>query len=78
MKYTMRDKVYQLIGKYEAEEAFRKEKLAEEAAASIFSVSLRKTFFDANAIKVMCYQAFLADLKRLLEEDYEKEEHTNE
>ena len=59
MKEAMRDKVCQLIGRYQAEEAFHREK-----AGPIHSSNWPGT----DAVKAACCRDFLKDLEKLLEE----------
>lgn len=73
MKLTMRDKVFQLIGKYQSEAAFRKEKLVDEVLAKTFGVKTREGLANPDAVKLTCYLAFLDNLKWILEEDDSKE-----
>lgn len=56
MKEAMHDKVCQLIGKYQAEVAYRSERAAASPAAK------------AAAVKAECCREFLMDLEKLLEE----------
>lgn len=60
MKEAMRDKVCQLIGKYQAEEAFHREK------AGAYHSSNWPGHRDA--VKAACCRDFLKDLEKLLEE----------
>lgn len=60
MRETMRDKVCQLIGKYQAEEAFHREK-----AGSVQPSNWPGT----DAVKAECFRVFLKDLEGLLEEE---------
>lgn len=71
MKFTMRDKVCQLIGKYQLlEEDFR--------SRSFFkSGQFCGPYCQEEAIKAKMYGQFLTDLNKLLEED-EKEDPTHE
>lgn len=58
MRETMHDKVCQLIGKYQAEEAFHREK-----ADSIQPSNCPST----DAVKAECFRVFLKDLEGLLD-----------
>lgn len=62
MKETLRDKVCQLIGKYQAEEAFYWE-------SAFASQTLKCPYAKADAVKAEYCQQFLKDLKKLLEEE---------
>lgn len=71
MKTTMRDKVCQLIGKYQYLEDFYKTKAAIKADIDMQKVICGRSFIiqpEEIAQADMCSQ-FLADLKSLLEED---------
>lgn len=76
MKTTMRDKVFQLIGKYESEESFHRGKVAEEFISRT-TTRFGKAEVSENAVIASCYRDFLASLKWLLEED-EKEDTIHE
>lgn len=75
MKTTMRDKVCQLIGKYQYLEDYYKTKAAINAQKSLLDGGFIIRIAEP-AQADMCGQ-FLADLKKLLEED-EKEDTTHE
>lgn len=71
MKTTMRDKVCQLIGKYQYLEDYYKTKAAMKADIDMYKSLCGKSFTIRPAEPAqadMCSQ-FLADLKNLLEED---------
>ena len=71
MKTTMRDKVCQLIGKYQYLEDFYKTKAALKADIDMYKSVCGKSFIIRPAEPAqadMCGQ-FLADLNKLLEED---------
>ena len=58
MKETMRDKVCQLIGKYQAEEAFHRERAGDVKPSSRLNT---------DSVEAECYQAILKDLEALLD-----------
>lgn len=60
MKEAMRDKVCQLIGKYQAEEAYHREK-----AGPIHSSNWPGT----DAVKAECCREFLMDLEELVNQE---------
>lgn len=68
MKFTMRDKVCKLIGKYENEERLCRDKVAAEFISRA-TTRFGKIGVSEDAVMAFCYGAFLADLKSLLEED---------
>lgn len=71
MKTTMRDKVCQLIGKYQYLEDYYKTKAAMKADIDMYKSLCGKSFTIRPAEPAqadMCSQ-FLADLNKLLEED---------
>lgn len=71
MKTTMRDKVCQLIGKYQYLEDYYKTKAAMKADIDTYKSLCGRSFIIRPAEPAqadMCSQ-FLADLKNLLEED---------
>lgn len=76
MKITMRDKVCQLIGKYQQQEAFYREKVASEFIDTMFGARNVKHGASENAVKVFCYGDFLIDLMQLLKEDDDTKEDT--
>lgn len=69
MKFTMRDKVCQLIGKYQQKEEACREQDAVEFICTAFGTKPAKRNASENAVKMQCYQVFLDDLKELLKED---------
>lgn len=71
MKYTMRDKVCQLIGKYESKEDFHRKKVAKEFISRT-TTCFGKAGASEDAVIAMCYIDFLADLKWLLDEGLEQ------
>lgn len=78
MKFTMRDKVCQLIGKYEAKrENFNAADKALNKLVKTFGVKTPSDITESGLKAMMC-SLFLDDLKQLLEEDDKKEEPTHE
>lgn len=78
MKFTMRDKVCQLIGKYQQQEKFYREKVASEFIDTMFGARNVKRGASENAVKASCYGDFLIDLMQLLKDDDTKEDTTHE
>lgn len=60
MRETMRDKVCQLIGKYQAEEAFHRERAGDVKPSSRLNT---------DSVEAECCREFLENLKWLLEEE---------